>query len=62
MTTDRKHGWEYLSQKLGTLLDIINIHLFVTKLECTVSVFLAKGISLVDLGVLWQFAVCFDWI
>jgi hypothetical protein len=46
----------------GRSLDIINVHLpFVPKLECTLSVFLAKYIGLVDFGIFWKFAVRFDY-
>jgi hypothetical protein len=40
--------------------DIVNLHLaFVSKLECTLSVFFAKCVGLVDLGILRKFAISF---
>jgi hypothetical protein len=43
----------------STFLDIINVDFsLITKVERALSILLAKSISFVDLGVLWEFTVC----
>ena len=42
--------------------DIIDIDfLVVAELECAFALFFAECLGFVDLGVFWQFAVCFHW-
>jgi len=46
--------------KKHSSLDVVDIHLaFVPELERALPIFLAERVCLVDLGVLWEFAICF---
>ena len=35
--------------------------LFVSEFECALSLLLAERLGLVDLGIFWQFAICFHY-
>lgn len=43
-------------------LDIVDVDLpFVSELECTFTILFSEGVSLIDLGILGEFPVCFYW-
>ena len=43
-------------------LNLVDVDfLFVSEFECALSLLLAERLGLGDLGIFWQFAICFDY-